>query len=100
MANKITIGGKNINLIKELGLENMPIEAQEKLSERMADIVLRRAALRALESITEEEAKEINGYFDSGDTDKAMEIMDKKVPNFDKIISEEISLFQEEMTKK
>jgi hypothetical protein len=98
--NKITIGGNNIDPIKELGLEKLPVDVQEKLAERMADIILRRVSLRALEKITDEEAREITGYFDSGNTDKAIEIMDNKVPDFDKIVSEEISLFQQEMAEK
>lgn len=97
--NKITIKGKEIDFIKELGLENMPVDEQEKLIDRMAKIVNERVILRALDSLTEEETKQINANLISGETEKAMKMVDEKVPNFDVIMSEEIAKFQEEMLK-
>lgn len=97
--NKITIKGKEIDLIKELGLESLPIEKQEEMLGRMADVLNRRIILSAMESLSDVEAKEINAELVSGNTEEALKIMDKKISNFDKIASEEIAKFQEEMLK-
>ena len=97
---KIIIKGKEIDIIKELGLNQDNIEAQKMIAERMADIVLRKSILKALERISDEEAQEINGELSSGDIKEAIEALDKKVPDFDKILSEQIVLLQEELLNK
>jgi len=96
---KITIKGKEIDFIKELGIEDLPIEEQGKLVERMANVVNKRLILRILDHLSEEEVKLVNANLVSGDTEAAFKIMDEKVPNFDKIVSEELAKFQEEMLK-
>ena len=97
---KITIKGKEIDIIKELGLNQDNIEAQKMIAERMADIVLRKSILKALERISDEEAQEINSELSSGDIKEAIEALDKNVPDFDKILSEQIVLLQEELLNK
>ncbi len=96
--NKI-IKGKEIDFIKELGLEDMPLEEQGKLIERMANVVNERIILKAMEKLSDEDAKQVNADLVIGDTEEALKIMDEKIPNFDLIISEEIEKFQEEMLK-
>jgi hypothetical protein len=96
---KITIKGKEIDFIKELGIEDLPIEEQGKLIERMANVVNKRLILRILDHLSEQEVKLVNANLVSGDTEAAFKIMDEKVPNFDKIVSEELAKFQEEMLK-
>lgn len=96
---KITIKGREIDFIKELGIEDLPIEEQGRLVERMANVVNKRLILRILDHLSEEEVKLVNANLVSGDTETAFKIMDEKVPNFDKIVSEELAKFQEEMLK-
>jgi hypothetical protein len=97
---KIVIKGKEIDLMKELNLDQEPLDVQEELAERMADIVLRRSILKALEGLTEEEAKNINSILTSNDTEEAIKVLNDKVPAFDKILSEQVVLLQEEMLNK
>jgi len=97
---KIIIKGKEIDIIKELGLGQDNVEAQKMIAERMADIVLRKSILKALERISDEEAQEINNKLISGEIKEAIEALDKKVPDFDKILSEQIVLLQEELLNK
>lgn len=97
---KIIIKGKEIDLIKSLGLENEPIEVQEKIVDRMANIVLRRSFLEVLSFFSEEELKDINTKMTSGNIGEVVKLLDEKVPNFDKILSNQISSLQEEMLNK
>jgi hypothetical protein len=93
---KIVIKGKQIDIMKELGLDNEDVEVQKKLAEKMANIVLRRSILKALELLSDEDAKNIN-ELSSGDIEKTIKMLDEKITNFDKILSEQIILLQEEM---
>ncbi|HNY35886.1 MAG TPA: hypothetical protein PLD14_02160 [Candidatus Pacearchaeota archaeon] len=97
---KIIIKGKEIDIMKELGIDQAPLEIQEKIAERMTDIVLRKSILKALEGLSEEEVKNINTGLTSGNTEETIKILDEKVPNFDKILSEQIVLLQEELLSK
>lgn len=96
---KITIQGKQVDIMKELGLDHENVEVQKKLAEKMADIVLRRSILRALELLSEEEVKDIN-KLSAGDAEKTIKMLDEKVTNFDKILSEQIILLQDELLSK
>ncbi|MCK9446172.1 hypothetical protein M0Q50_04680 [bacterium] len=96
---KITIKGKEIDIMKELSLDHENIEVQKNLAEKMADIVLRRSILKALELLSEEEAKDINES-SFGDIEKTIKMLDKKITNFDKILSEQIVLLQDELLNK
>lgn len=99
-SDKIIIKGKEIDIMKELGVDQAPLEIQEKIAERMTDIVLRRSIMRALEGFPEEEIKNINTGLTSGNTEETIKILDEKIPNFDKILSEQIVLLQEELLSK
>ena len=96
---KIVIKGKQIDIMKELGLDHEDVEVQKKIAEKMANIVLRRSILKALELLSDEDAKNIN-ELSSGDIEKTIKMLDEKITNFDKILSEQIILLQEEMLSK
>ena len=91
----ITIQGKD--LIKELGLENLPVERQEKLVEEMSDVVYGRILLRIVDELSEEEAEELNNLFDKGGMEKVDEYLRDKVPDFVSILEEEIKSFGDGM---
>lgn len=94
---KIVIKGKEIDLMKELGLEQAPLEEQERIAERMAGIVLKRSILKALEGLSDEEAKNINSGLTAEKIEETVKFIDEKIPNFDKILSEQIIILQEEL---
>ena len=96
--NKITIQGKD--LIEKLGLENLPLESQEKIIKEMSDVVYDRALLRVVEKLSEQEAEEINEYLGNKEYEKADKYIADKVPDFAVILKEEIRKFGEEMIRK
>ncbi len=95
---KITIQGKD--LIKELGLEDLPLEKQEKLIKEMSNMVYDKVLLRVMENLSGQEAKEINDYLDNKEYEKADKYIADKVPNFAAILKQEIEKFGEEMIKR
>lgn len=93
---KIVVKGKEINLMKELGIDKFPLDVQEKVLERMTNIILRRSILKVMDSFSDKEAEEINKRLASGGINDVVKVLDEKVPDFDKILSEQIILLQEE----
>jgi hypothetical protein len=94
---KIVIKGKEIDLMKELGIDKLPLDVQEKVLERMTNIILRKSILKVVDSFSDKEAEEINKRLASGEINDIVKVLDEKVPDFDKILSEQIVLSQEEV---
>ena len=78
--NKTIIKGKEIDFIKELGLENMSPEKQEVMLERMGKIVNKRIILRALDHLSEEETKKTT-HPTSEEVNGRVEGIDENVPS-------------------
>lgn len=93
--NQQTIQFKDI--IKELGLENLTVEKQTELIDRMSETVYKRILLRLVDRLTDEEAKEINHLLDKEDFEKADEYIRDKAPDFVEILKQEVEKFQEQM---
>ncbi len=94
---KITIQGKD--LIKELGLENLSVDEQEKLVSDMSEVVYERVLLRVVEKLSDEEATELNNLFEKGNMEKIDQYLRDRVPDFASILKKEIEKYQEEMIK-
>ena len=94
---KITIQGKD--LIKELGLENLSVDEQEKLVSDMSEVVYKRVLLRVVEKLSDEEATELNNLFEKGNMEKIDQYLRDRVPDFASILRKEIEKYQEEMIK-
>lgn len=95
---KQTIQFKNI--IKELGLDDLSVEEQEKLLEEMAEIVYKKILLRVVNRLSEEEIAELNNLLDKKDYEKVNSYIEEKIPDFMEIFKQEIETFQEEIIKK
>lgn len=96
--NKIVIQGKD--LINELGLENLSVETQAELIDRMSDVVYKRVLLQVMDKLSEKDVAELNEFFDGKGDKNPEEIIRDKVPDFASLLKEEIDKFGEEMIKK
>lgn len=87
------------NLIEELDLEKFPIEEQEAIIMKMADVVYDRILLKIINSLTDKETIEIAQLIDKKDREKIDKILELKLPNFNKLVEGEILKFQQEIVK-
>ncbi|MFA5207854.1 MAG: hypothetical protein WC938_02745 [Candidatus Paceibacterota bacterium] len=95
-----TVTIKCRDMIEALGLNNLPLEEKDSLVSQMSDIVSSKIILKVMETISGEEANELNGYLESGLMGKVDSFLNQKVPNFSSIIQTELNNLQEEMLKK
>ncbi|HEC30601.1 MAG TPA: hypothetical protein ENI66_01135 [Candidatus Yonathbacteria bacterium] len=89
------------NIIKELGLENLPEDKREEVYLRISKIIYQNIIIRVVEILSEEEQDEFNKLLDEvaqeeGESDKVLEFLMAKINNFDDIVAEEIVRFKEE----
>jgi len=98
---KIVIQEKDI--IKELGLESLSVERQEKLIQEISDAVYDRILFKIADKLTEEEAIELNNLLDRGEKKKIYKYVKEKIPDLASLLKEEIRKFEDkiiEETKK
>lgn len=85
----------NIDLVKELNLESLPVEQKDALINQMSEVVESRINLEVLSILTEEEKKELDKVLDSNDDMVAF--LRSKIPNFDLMVAETIANFKKEI---
>jgi len=86
----------NKNLIKELGLENLPPEQQEEISMETGRVIYQNIVIRVLETLNEEDSEEFEKFLDekSDNQDEIYEFLKSKIPNLEEIINEEVAKFK------
>jgi hypothetical protein len=88
------------NIIKLLGLENLPEDQKQKLLEQMSGVVQSRITRRVDAIFSAEQKDQFNKLTESGANDEQIgNFLKITVPNFDNIATEEIIKFKEEMAQ-
>jgi hypothetical protein len=85
------------NIIKELGLENLPEDKQTELLTTMTESVLKRITIAVLERLSEEDKKEFDKVRETDDPDKINEFLRTKIDNYDQMVEKIIKEFKEEI---
>lgn len=94
---KISIHCKDI--ISELHLENLSEDEQVEMISEMSDVVYEKIILRVLEKLSDEDSVALTNLLSAEKMDEATDFLNEKVPNFEQVIDEEITEFQEELIK-
>lgn len=88
------------NIIKLLGLDNLPEEKKKALLDQMSSVVQSRIARRVDELLSEEQKEHFNKMVEDGADENTLNTyLSEQVPKFDEIATEEIIKFKEEMVK-
>lgn len=85
----------NINLIKELGLDSLPKEQQQKMLEQMMEVVEKRLNARILSLLSDDEKEEFDKILSSGGD--VAGFLRGKIANLDAITAEVVANFKQEM---
>ncbi len=85
----------NVNLVQELGLDQMPKEQRDAMIGQMEEVLHSRISLAALSYLSDEDKKELDKVLDS-DADLVSFLRDK-IPNFDVLVAETVAGLKKEM---
>jgi len=85
------------DILKELQIDQLPLEKQEEVLTAMTELLLKRLTVRVLEKLDEKQQEEFGQVSASGDPDKISQFFAANVPDYEKIIQEEIDLFKIDM---
>jgi hypothetical protein len=86
------------DLIKELGLEDLPAERKMELILGFGRIIQQNVVLRILDELKEKDKKEFDKFLaKKGDDQEAiLKFLQSKIPNLDELIEKEIERFKKE----
>ena len=86
------------NIVKELGLDNLPEDKQLEILEKIGSIIFQSVLLRTLDIMSEENKDEFEKLLSekADDPDIVLKFMQNKVPNLDDIVKEEVVKFKTE----
>lgn len=85
------------DIIKELGIDQLPPEKQEEILTAMTEVILKRITLRVLENFSEEQKDEFDKICAQGDQAKVSQYLEANVADYESIIKEETAKFRNEM---
>ncbi|PKL72171.1 hypothetical protein CVV26_02775 [Candidatus Kuenenbacteria bacterium HGW-Kuenenbacteria-1] len=87
------------NLIKVLGLENLPEEQKLSLIEKMTDVIQKRLLIRITEELKDEDKDEFIKMSEEKNQMALVGFLQAKIPNLNKIIMEEMTKFKQELVE-
>lgn len=85
------------DLIKELAIDQLPPEKQEEVLTAMTELLLKRLTVRVLENLSEPQREEFSRISAGGDPEKVNQFFVANVPDYEKIMQDEIGKFKVEM---
>ena len=94
---KISIQCKDI--IQELNLGNLSEDEQVEMISEMSDVVYEKIILKVLEKLSDEDSVVLTNLLSAEKFDEATDFINEKIPNFEEVMDEEITDFQDELIK-
>lgn len=85
------------DLIKELGIDELPPEKQEEILVAMTELLLKRITVLVLEKLSEEQRQEFDTMAADGDPEKVTNFFSQNVPGYEQLVQDEITKFKGEM---
>ncbi len=86
-----------LNIIQELGLQDLPEDKQGELLAQMTEALLKRMTVQILEKLSDEKVKEFDALQGSGDPEKVTAFLRANIPDYDAMLEQTVKEFKEEM---
>lgn len=77
-------------ILDNLKIGSLPLDAQDKILEKLGGNIIKRITLATLENLPEKARDEFDAISESGDQIKMQEFLKSQIPNFEKLIRETI----------
>jgi succinate dehydrogenase flavin-adding protein (antitoxin of CptAB toxin-antitoxin module) len=77
-------------LVKDLGIADLPQEAQDQILASLGDIILRSTTTAIFERLNDEQRVEFDRLSADEDPDKIQEFLNRTIPDMPKLMEEEV----------
>ncbi len=84
------------DIIKDLGLDDLSPEEQEKSLVKLGQILFQRVMLRVMDELNEKDQADLSKVFDKNDEGAVWDFLKIKLSNLDQVVAEEIAGFKKE----
>lgn len=86
------------NIIKDLGIENLPEKEQEEILLSIGRIIFQSVLIRVMDELTEKEKDKFEKILTEKQNDEKaiLGFLQEKVPNLNEIVNEEVAKFKQE----
>lgn len=87
----------DIDLIKELELEELPLEEQAVMLESIGEALMTAIVAQSIPMLDESAQQEFNTLLDTAeDPSQIQAFLSEKIPNFQEVVDKEVATFKEE----
>ncbi|GAC1392443.1 MAG: hypothetical protein NVSMB46_08320 [Candidatus Saccharimonadales bacterium] len=85
------------NLLKELGLGELPSEEKNKMLAQIYETLELRVGMKLAEQMTNEQLDEFESYIDKQDEAGALTWLETNFPDYKKVVGEELDVLKNEI---
>ena len=85
------------NIIKEMGLEELPEDAQEEILTKMTESVLKKIAIETLERLSDEDRDEFEKLQETAAPAEIDSFLSSKIENYEEMLQKIVSEYKEEI---
>ncbi|MDB5160986.1 MAG: hypothetical protein JWO96_366 [Candidatus Saccharibacteria bacterium] len=85
------------NLLKELGLGDLPAEEKNKMLAHIYETLELRVGMRLAEKMTDAQLDEFEAFIDRNDEEGALRWLETNFPNYKDTVAEELNKLKEEI---
>lgn len=78
------------NLLKELGLDNLPTDEKNKMLAHIYETLELRVGMKLAEAMSDAQLNEFETYIDSNDEAGALKWLESNFPNYKEVVSDEL----------
>lgn len=87
------------DILKELGIDQLPPERQEEILTVMTELLLKRITVRVLENLNAEQRQAFETVTAGGDPERVSDFFSQNVSGYEQIAQDEIAKFRTEMAE-
>lgn len=85
------------NLLKELGLGELPAEEKNKMLAHIYETLEMRVGMRLAEQMTNEQLDEFEGFIDRNDEAGALKWLETNFPDYKQVVADELDKLKNEI---
>lgn len=85
------------NLLKELGLGDLPAEEKNKMLAHIYETLEMRVGMKLAEKMTNEQLDEFEGFIDKNDEAGALKWLETNFPHYKQVVAEQLEVLKSEV---
>lgn len=87
------------NLLKELGLNELPVDERNKLLAQIYETLELRVGMKLAESMSDEQLDEFEKFIDTNNESGALKWLETNFPNYKQVVADELDKLKLEIKK-